>query len=175
MMKVGSDVTISRLVNAAFEGDVETMASLLDAGQDVDLVDPETGNTILLLAIESSQLGAVRFLLKRGANPNKSGPGGVTPLHLAVDVEVEEAKRRFDVSGEASRVATSLVTLLLEAGADPRQSNPTGETPIHWAQNSRHGEAERLMRNLADELLTAAADRDLPRLDDKLLFDVFDH
>lgn len=27
--------------------------------------------------------------------------------------------------------------------------------------------------NLADELLTVAADRDLPRLDDKLFLDVF--
>jgi general secretion pathway protein A len=31
----------------------------------------------------------------------------------------------------------------------------------------------RVMMNLADELLTVAADRDLPRLDEKLFFDVF--
>ena len=29
--------------------------------------------------------------------------------------------------------------------------------------------------NLADELLTVAADRDLPRLDEKLFLDVFAH
>jgi general secretion pathway protein A len=31
----------------------------------------------------------------------------------------------------------------------------------------------RVLMNLADELLTVAADRDLPRLDEKLFFDVF--
>ena len=31
----------------------------------------------------------------------------------------------------------------------------------------------RVMMNLADELLTVAADRDLPRLDEKLFLDVF--
>jgi len=33
----------------------------------------------------------------------------------------------------------------------------------------------RIMMNLADELLTVAADRDLPRLDEKLFLDVFAH
>lgn len=31
----------------------------------------------------------------------------------------------------------------------------------------------RVLMNLADELLTVAADRDLPRLDEKLFFEVF--
>ena len=33
----------------------------------------------------------------------------------------------------------------------------------------------RVLMNLADELLTVAADRDLPRLDEKLFLDVFGH
>jgi hypothetical protein len=33
----------------------------------------------------------------------------------------------------------------------------------------------RVLMNLADELLSVAADRDLPRLDEKLFLDVFGH
>lgn len=57
----------------------------------------------------------------------------------------------LDAAGNASLMTTELKATLAD----------------HAAGNYR------VMMNLADELLTVAADRDLPRLDEKLFFDVF--
>jgi general secretion pathway protein A len=60
-------------------------------------------------------------------------------------------EHRLDVAGNPSLMTTELKSALAE----------------HSAGNYR------VLMNLADELLTTAADRDLPRLDEKLFFDVF--
>jgi general secretion pathway protein A len=60
---------------------------------------------------------------------------------------------------------------LLEAAGNPSLMTTELKSTLadHAAGNYR------IMMNLADELLTVAADRDLPRLDEKLFLDVFAH
>ena len=58
---------------------------------------------------------------------------------------------------------------LLEAAGNP--SLMTTELKATLADHAAGN--YRVLMNLADELLTVAADRDLPRLDEKLFLDVF--
>lgn len=78
-------------------------------------------------------------------------------------------RRRF-VFDYASRdeLLACLEQLLVAAG------NPTLMTAELKATLAEHAAGNyRVLMNLADELLTSAADQELPRLDEKLFFDVF--
>jgi type II secretory pathway predicted ATPase ExeA len=78
-------------------------------------------------------------------------------------------RRRF-VFDYASRdeLSACLDHLLAAAG------NPSLMTPELKATLAEHAAGNyRVLMNLADELLTVATDRELPRLDEKLFFDVF--
>ncbi|WP_437644657.1 hypothetical protein [Sorangium sp. So ce362] len=56
----------------------------------------------------------------------------------------------------------------------PRAGNPSLMTTELKATLADHATGNyRVMMNLADEMLAAAADRELPRLDEKLYLDVF--
>jgi general secretion pathway protein A len=78
-------------------------------------------------------------------------------------------RRRFAFDyASRDELLACLDHLLVAAG------NPTLMTAELKATLAEHAAGNyRVFMNLADELLTAAADRDLPRLDEKLFFDVF--
>ena len=92
----------------AGQGDLETMAMLLDVGADIDSED-SARRTAILVAIDSGRIEAVRFLLDNGADPDGNrlhpGRGGTSPLIKAVMNNQPE-----------------MVELLIGAGADPRLS-----------------------------------------------------
>ena len=72
-----------RLINAAFQGDLDTVKKALDAGADVNAVD-EYGQTALMLAAESlgvyNKKDIIELLLQRGADVSIKDPGGWTAL-----------------------------------------------------------------------------------------------
>lgn len=78
-------------------------------------------------------------------------------------------RRRFAFDyASRDELLACLDHLLVAAG------NPALMTAELKATLAEHAAGNyRVLMNLADELLTAAADRDLPRLDEKLFFDVF--
>jgi ankyrin repeat protein len=96
------------------------MTLLLDSGADVNRPGPTGDNwdaTPLQHAILQRQPAAVRLLLDRGADPNRSaGPGSPTPLHLA-----------------AGDTDPAILTLLLAHGADPTVEDEHGATPLSRA------------------------------------------
>jgi len=110
----------SPLIQAARTGSLDTIKLLLDSGADVNLPGPTGDNwdaTPLQHAILQRQAAAVRLLLDRGADPNRSaGPEPLTPLLLA-----------------AGDTDPTILTLLLAHGADPTVEGENGVTPLSRA------------------------------------------
>jgi ankyrin repeat protein len=95
---------------------------------------------LYLEAMGEGRLSAVNDLIQEGADVNAADPsaGGVRPLHLAVDIECEDACRRNDEGDPNAVPVASLSRILLVAGADPHLTNENGETAIDWARNRNH-------------------------------------
>ncbi|XP_071522836.1 uncharacterized protein [Panulirus ornatus] len=80
------------LHHAAFEGRMQAVTLLLQAGADVNYSDPH-GVTALHVAAHRDHIGIVRFLLSRGANPKmiiKSPTSGGSKRQRPRHVSVEE-------------------------------------------------------------------------------------
>jgi len=94
----------------------------------------------LVDAVERADVGAVRSLLKSGADVNAGEADGTTALHLAV--------RRDDLT---------TADILLRAGADPNRANRYGIVPLRLAAaNGSHLMIERLLTSGADAKATSA-------------------
>ena len=93
----------------------------------VDAKDGE-GNTALIIAINRSDENWTGFLLKNGADPNRTGKGGDTPLIAA-------ARVGFDQAAE----------WLLSLGAKVDADNRMGETPLIVAVQQRDVPLVRLL------------------------------
>jgi ankyrin repeat protein len=98
---------ITPLARAAREGNAQTIAAMIAAGHDPNVVDPG-GNrwTPLLHAIHKGRRPAIDALLAAGADVHKKS-GHLSPLMMAVG------------NGQAD-----IVRRLLTAGADPRADGP---------------------------------------------------
>ncbi|XP_048558689.1 ankyrin-1-like isoform X2 [Triticum urartu] len=100
---------------AAVHGRMPVCAYLVEDLQvNVDATD-ESGETALSYAAVNGIVNVVRYLLDHGANPDKSGPGNRTPLHMAV--------------GQGN---CEIVKVLLSKGADVNCYSDSG-TPLHIA------------------------------------------
>ena len=100
-------------------GDITGLARMLGATPPDTVITTE-GRTLLMVAVEESNLPAVELLLARQANTAARDQEGNTALTLAADMGFEEA-----------------VEVLLAAGADPNQANGAGETALDIAEE--HG------------------------------------
>jgi hypothetical protein len=102
---------------AARSGNVETVTGLLDAGAGLEeLDDGPNGWTPLLHAIHKGQLGVVRLLLARGADPNRPARNGTSPVNLAAS-QGELAILRALVAAGARVDGPSATEALLNAAA----------------------------------------------------------
>jgi ankyrin repeat protein len=98
---------ITPLARAARDGDAQTIAAMVAAGQDPDGVDPGGNHwTPLLHAIHKGRRPAIDALLATGADVHKKS-GHLSPLMMAVG------------NGQAD-----IVRRLLAVGADPRADGP---------------------------------------------------
>ena len=100
------------MLEAAFDGEVDAMKTLIDRGGDPECSDNH-GNTCLSEAAAGGDAATVEFLLNAGSrvDPNSKGEFGRTPLWRACFMG-----------------KTDVIPILLVAGADPRIPNETGET-----------------------------------------------
>jgi len=151
---------VTALHRAAEQGDVETLARRLAAGDPVDARD-DRGMTPLHRAAIAGQLEAASLLLDRGADPNARAEGDMTPLHFAALLAHPELAglltrrgARTDIRNASGMMPLHLaandkvVNVLAAAGADVNALTSKGLTPLHTA---RHGLVARaLIANKAD-------------------------
>lgn len=136
----------SELHRSAFLGSVEEVRKQLSAGAKIDAVDPSTGDTPLLRAIEADSIEVVTLLLTNGADPNRKGQSGNAPLHRAVDMAVEVANDIYDRSGERVPASLEIIKVLLRSGADPLATDSAGQSPLDWARRVGFNEAMQLLQ-----------------------------
>lgn len=115
------------LIEAAEDGDIEAVTSLLDSGVDVNMVVVGDG-TALLAAARGNQLEMVGFLLDRGAEVNLGVEGDGTPLINA-----------------ARDAALSVVKLLVERGADINLGMRGDGNPLIMAAGDGHVDVVRYL------------------------------
>lgn len=96
---------IDALVTAALCGDYDVVTSLVEAGADINARD-ELGRTALMVAVDETYSGIVKYLLEHGAEPNVLDNDGDSPLDVA------KYSSLFRVHGD-----TEIVDLLVAHGA----------------------------------------------------------
>jgi ankyrin repeat protein len=101
------------LSTAAFDGDLDAVARLLDAGGDI--AAPGSFSNPLHAAIESDNAACVQLLIRRGANVERCD-GELSSLAHAVDSSIQGT---IQDGGNPGDEPTEIISLLLEAGADP--------------------------------------------------------
>jgi len=108
-------------------GKPEIFSLLIEHGAEINSRDERTGWSLLHIAVEHKRESSIRRLVELGANLNIKDMGGVSPLHLAVDIEADALDQ---VGVEPS---SRIVELLLQLGADPDSRDGNGKTPRDWA------------------------------------------
>jgi ankyrin repeat protein len=132
------------LHQAAINGDEVRIRKAIANGTDVDIRDPDSGDTPLIMASFWDRESTVTLLLSLNANINAQNNDGYTPLFWPV-----------------CKNYRGLVSLLLAKGASLDIGTTTGLKPIHWA--ATYGELGVLELGPMDLLITAGAnvnDRD---------------
>ena len=76
---------------------------------------------------------------------NAPGYAGTTPLHLAVDIEMEDAIYRYDVEHDSNPPRNDITRLLLRYGANAQLKDQNGRTPLDWAVGRGHVSAQKLL------------------------------
>lgn len=84
LAKNGVTYTESSFFNAIKIGDSESVKLFLQAGMSVNQIQNDTGNTPIMIAIESNQQAIFSFLISKGADLKLKDQKGNTPLDLAV-------------------------------------------------------------------------------------------
>ena len=123
MYESGHGVMVS-LEIAAADGHVKCLEALLNAGADVNYVNPENGYTPLMWSARYGKNECMELLIKAGADMNISDLHDDDALMLS-STHVGNIK---------------CVKLLLEAGADVNHTNWQGATPLMYAAGAGHVE-----------------------------------
>ena len=128
-IEIDSDL-IERFHNAARDGDVSLVESMLQEGVPVDCVDL-IDQTALFRAAANNRTDVIRLLLQKGADVNKRDRFGRTPVHHA-----------------ARENSTEAIAMLIEHGASINITNDKGDKPIDLARQYGSEAAVRMLEQL---------------------------
>lgn len=109
----------------------ESALTLLDAGADINVADPATGNQPLHLAAFSGMKWATPAILDKGAHIDAVGWNARTPLQMA-----------------ASGPSADIVELLINYGADLDHTDNAGQTALHIAATDDNGDQVPIVKAL---------------------------
>lgn len=152
------------LMIAAYAGQTAVARALLDAGADVNMTSPGTGDNALVVASLGGHVEVVRLLLEVGAGPNArvsstkplwcavwGGHRDVVEVLLKAGANVNDPQGPPPLIAAAKRGNIELIYVLVAAGAKIDAVRPSGSTPLMGTAMS--GQVEAL-----DLLITMGAD-----------------
>ena len=105
------------LLFAAREGHFDVVKTLVDAGADINLPDPD-GTTPTLISIVNFHYDIAAYLIEHGADLNSADVRGRTPLFAAVDQKNLDISNRPPAKVEDKNTPLSLMKLLIVKGAN---------------------------------------------------------
>ncbi len=133
---------------AAFEGNRDRVATLVDRGETSDQAD-EQGWTALHWAVFGAEARTAGLLLDRAADPNARDRIGMTPLHWAAMLGRTALvapllgrgarplmRSRYGTTPLHEAAHPEVARALIEAGADLAAVDDQGRTPLHLARNA---------------------------------------
>ena len=109
----------------AREGLTAAAAALVEAGADVNAVNPLDGSSALVVAIANGHFDLAKYLLDRGADPNLSMKDGLAPLYATLEAQWAPVSWTPTAFTSANGIVQQqigyleLMKTLLARGADP--------------------------------------------------------
>ena len=134
---------IRALHSACANGNEELASLLIEHGVNVNARD-ERGKSALECAVAALETHIIKLLILKGAEVNAMNNDGYTPLHQAIESEVDEDMYPSD--GIRKRPMGEIVKLLIESGANVNAKTLEGETPLHFALSLNHKAAQVILR-----------------------------
>ena len=142
------------LQNAAQDGDIEAVKTLLSNGVSLETTNP-IGQTALITAASKGHTEIVKLLLDKGANVNAKDNYGQTATRQAVPytetlkvllaTNVDASSKESALFSAAHGGCVEAVGALLEKGANPNATTESGETPLIWAVVPGHMDVVKLL------------------------------
>ncbi|KIV81702.1 hypothetical protein PV11_03870 [Exophiala sideris] len=141
----------------------ECLRVLIEAGANVKYKDPSTGDTVLLLALQTGRAALLDLLLSHGADPSAANER-LTPLRLASEMGDDVAVRLLVDAGarvndgslhQAARsLHSAVVRFLLKHKANANYRSPAhgGRTPL--AELYLNGDASGPSGTVTEDLIT---------------------
>jgi uncharacterized protein len=117
------------LMYAARQGSLDAARTLLEAGADPNLTDPDR-TTGLVLAIINGHFDTAALMVEKGADPNIADTAGMAALYAAVDMNtLGEVYGRPARPSKDKLTALDLIRTLLDHGAKPNAQLLTPTLP----------------------------------------------
>lgn len=138
------NISADALTDAAFNGDLEAVRTLVEAGADVN-TKGRVWNP-LCAAIENNHSPVIQYLLNAGADPDFRH-NGLPALHHMIDVEMDG----YQQGNTPVLPSADLVKLLVEVGADISLEYD-GQTPLQLAEWYHHEAAIKYLQSQVIQL-----------------------
>jgi ankyrin repeat protein len=118
-------------IEHARAGEFLEVEAIVDSGLPIDYADPDTGDTILMLAAASGNEQLIDFCLRKGANANLENKAGRIALHFIAPHH-------------------NLSSRLLEETKSVAKADDTGRTPLHEAASFGYTYEARFQSDVMD-------------------------